>query len=301
MPDEKGMYSAPPVSPPESQLTQRILAEMVRLQAMMTNGVMALRDVVLGQTSDALRNGHSNPLSRFGAKCFSQTDEDGITLEILRRMKAERGYYAEFGVGNGLENNTLILAACGWKGFWVGGETLAFSLTKSPKFHYQKEWITRENVTGLADTGLSHFNIDRGALDVISLDLDGNDIYFVEELLSSGFSPKLFIVEYNAKFLPPVRFKIPYDPKHQWQRDDFFGASLMSFVDLFDRFGFRLVCCNAHTGGNAFFVRHEFAALFPEVPQDVRDIYVPPRYVLFHAHGHRSSPTVVQQILHGDE
>jgi hypothetical protein len=27
-----------------------------------------------------------NPLNRFGAKFFSQSDEDGITLEIIRRL-----------------------------------------------------------------------------------------------------------------------------------------------------------------------------------------------------------------------
>src|SRR5437016_4741195 len=59
-----------------------------------------------------------NPLNRFGAKYFSQADEDGITLEIVRRLGITVGTFAELGVGNGLENNTLILLANGWRGFW---------------------------------------------------------------------------------------------------------------------------------------------------------------------------------------
>ena len=49
----------------------------------------------------------------------------GITLEILRRIGClYHGTYAEYGDGDGTENNTLFLTALGWRGFWVGGETL---------------------------------------------------------------------------------------------------------------------------------------------------------------------------------
>jgi hypothetical protein len=74
-----------------------------------------------------------NPLNHFGAKYFSQTDEDGITLEIVKRIGIACGTFAELGVGNGLENNTLILLANGWRGFWLGGEELSFNHHLNPK------------------------------------------------------------------------------------------------------------------------------------------------------------------------
>jgi hypothetical protein len=40
-------------------------------------------------------------------------------------------------------------------------------------------------------------------VDVLSVDLDGNDLYFTEALLNV-LRPKLVIVEYNAKFPPPA-------------------------------------------------------------------------------------------------
>jgi hypothetical protein len=73
-----------------------------------------------------------NPLNRFGAKHFSQADEDGITLEIIRRIGINNGSFAEFGVGNGLENNTLVLLASGWRGFWIGAQDLDFDI-RSPQ------------------------------------------------------------------------------------------------------------------------------------------------------------------------
>jgi hypothetical protein len=89
-----------------------------------------------------------------------------------------------------LENNTLILASLGWHGFWVGGEDLAVNYSSAKKFKYIKDWITLDNIVNHADKGLDLLGGKQA--DVVSLDLDGNDIYFVEELLSNNISPKLF-------------------------------------------------------------------------------------------------------------
>jgi hypothetical protein len=236
-----------------------------------------------------------NPLNAFGSKCFSQTDEDGITIEILRRIDClANGVYAEFGVGDGTENNSLILAALGWKGFWVGGGNLKINIAQSSqeRFAYLKEWITLDNIVKITQKGLAQVRAD--ALDVISLDLDGNDIYLVDALLVAGMRPKLFIVEYNAKFPPPVEFSITYDPYHHWQGDDYFGASLASYEKLFRQFGYKLVCCNAHSGANAFFVLDYYAEKFSDVPTDIRAIFIEPRYRLY---GHHGSTRTVERVL----
>ena len=81
----------------------------------------------------------TNPLNRFGAKFFSQSDEDGITLEIIRRIGLKTGTFLELGVGDGLENNTLVLLSVGWRGAWFGGETLAFDPQSNPKHLYYKQ------------------------------------------------------------------------------------------------------------------------------------------------------------------
>jgi hypothetical protein len=224
---------------------------------------------------------HPNPLTRFGGKIYSQNDEDGITFEILRRLRLERGVFAEFGVGKGLENNTLALIAAGWPGFWVGCEELA--VNPNPRnaqrlnFCYQKAWVRASNIRQLHDRGLEQIRQRR--CDVVSLDLDGNDWYFVQALLESGVCPGLFIVEYNAKFMPPIRFKIEYDDDHRWMGDDYFGASLCSFVDLFARHDYFLACCNL-TGANAFFVRGEFREAFVDVPRETERLYASAKYFL---------------------
>lgn len=256
-----------------------------------------LRELTLSHQTYLLQQNHPNPLNRFGKKCFSQTDEDGITIEILRRMgSVDHGTFAEFGVDDGTENNTLILKALGWKGFWVGGGELRFD-TNSHKDHfvYLREWITLENIIQITERG--KLSIKASEIDVISLDLDGNDFYFVERLLSKGFTPKLFIVEYNAKFPPPVKWEITYDPQHTWKADDYFGASLTSFASLFERYNFRLVCCNSHSGSNAFFIRGDFESAFSDVPRNIEDLYVAPRYYLYESYGHKPSLRTISKVF----
>jgi hypothetical protein len=257
-----------------------------------------LRDLILFEETRKAQQAHPNPLNAFGKKCYSQTDEDGITLEILRRINClQNGTYAEYGVGDGTENNTLILAALGWRGFWVGGQALRPNLNegRGDKFQYLRDWITLDNLLPITKKCLKA--IDRDTIDVISLDLDGNDIHFIRSLLKSGLRPKLFLAEYNAKFPPPIEFEIAYDPNHSWKRDDYFGASLASQAKLFASFNYSLICCNTHTGANAFYIDSQYSRHFDDVPRDINEIYVGPRYTLYRHYGHAISTTTIEHIF----
>lgn len=238
---------------------------------------------------------HPNPFCRFGAFGFAQTDEDGLTLEILKRIGIEKGTFCEFGVGDGTENNTLILLAKGWRGFWVGGENISFAPPDGSRLTFLQNWILLDNIVGIYKTGCEKMGI--GEIDVACLDLDGNDYHLIEALLQAKLSPKLFIAEYNAKFLPGIPFIKPYDAAHAWQWDDYFGGSLYSFEQLFRAHGYRLVCCNAASGANAFFVKEEYFHLFPEVPAEIERIYADPFYFVPARVRHKSSPRTVLQII----
>lgn len=230
--------------------------------------------------AEALQS-HPNPVARCGAKVFSQNEEDGIIFEIVRRIGIGKGVFAEFGVGNGTENNTLALAAAEWSGFWAGGEELGFNYNPlnatKLNFYYNRQWITKSNIVSLYRNGLEKIGKDR--CDLVSLDLDGNDYHLIGELLDNVEKPSVFVVEYNAKFIPPIRFVIDYDEAHQWRGDDYFGASLQSFVDLFQRHGYFLVCCNI-TGANAFFVHERHKHQFADIPTRIEDLFGLPKYFL---------------------
>ena len=254
-----------------------------------------LYNLQLQQLYEMRKLNHPNPLVRFGSKVFSQSDEDGITLEICKRVKMEKGTFIEFGVANGMENNTLALLACGWKGEWFGGENLSFDPTHSPRLNFSKEWITRENIFKLTSDAIQR--LQNNDLDLISLDLDGNDFYFIEELLKNGVLPKVFVVESNAKFIPPIHFSIEYNPKNHWEGDDYQGASLTTLNELFLKFNYKLVCCNSATGANAFFVKNDFENEFKDVPDNIENIFVPMNYNLYNYFGHKSSLKTILRCI----
>jgi hypothetical protein len=105
-------------------------------------------------------------------------------------------------------------------------------------------------------------------------------------------------VEYNGRFIPPIRFKIDYADDHRWAGDDYFGASLASFFDLFRKHRYFLACCNV-TGTNAFFVRDEYKSVFQDIPAELEQLYASPKYFLtgLDVSGHPPSPRTVEAIF----
>ncbi|MGH8218248.1 MAG: hypothetical protein ACREUT_06750 [Steroidobacteraceae bacterium] len=95
---------------------------------------------------------------------------------------------------------------------------------------------------------------------VLSIDVDGNDYWFLEALLPTR--PHVAAVEYNAS-LGQRSITVPYDPafdrfaKHS--SGLYHGASLAALATLCSRYGMKLVAVSA-SGVNAFFVREDHPA-----------------------------------------
>lgn len=266
------------------------LQEQLRQQQISNDFLMALWMEVLPQ--------HPNPLGQFGRKVFSQTDEDGITEEILRRIGLVHGTCVEIGSGDGLENNTLSLLARGWQGVWLDARPLAFNPNCNPSILKNiREFVTAENVVELVRKGLDHFN--QTGFDLLSIDVDGNDGYLAESILLAKYNPSVVIVEINEILPPPVRFQQPYNAKYVWDKTKNSGWSLQSVADLMERFGYDCVCCNPQTGVNAFFIHSRFRPLFPEVPTELSKIFVGRAAHPFKYKDHRTSVTagLVESIL----
>jgi hypothetical protein len=234
-------------------------------------------------------------LTRNPRSHFSQSDEDGILEKILFRLgKTDSGNVIEFGVGNGNENNSLALLAKGWRGFWVGGEDLCFEIPDTKRLGFRKSWITLENVLQFANAAYEF--LETKEIDVVSFDLDGNDYCFTEKLLGGGLHPSVWISEYNAKFPVGAEWVMPYDEKHVWAGDDYYGASFTSFTELFRRHGYFPVACSIQ-GANVFFVKDEFRSQFLDVDQPLEEIYEPPAYNLCRRWGKRPSPKTLESIF----
>ena len=214
----------------------------------------------------------------FGYKVYSQNEEDGIIREIFNRIGTTNKVFVEFGIGDGLENNTVTLLFYGWRGLWIEGNSanvnkieigLANTI-KSQRLTIINSFITKENIDSLIASAIKESEID-----LISVDVDGNDYHFFESI--SCINPRVVIIEYNAKFSPPLKYCMKYNPNHSWDGTDNFGVSL-KFLELKLREkGYALVACNL-TGSNAFFVRQDLVEDKFLAPFTAEKHYQPPRY-----------------------
>lgn len=258
--------------------------------------VKTLLEFEITKKWDLWPNRSVNPITSNPKKYFSQSDEDGILEIITTRLGISIGKIIEFGVGDGTENNSLSLIAKGWESYWIGGQDLGYSFPDSPKHHFKKEWVTLENLQELTSIALNQLKASRDSLDVISLDLDGNDFHFVNALLESSLYPKIWICEYNAKFPPGSNWVMPYDKTHTWQSDDYFGASFTSFVTLFAKHKYFPVACSVQ-GCNLFFVREIDREKFLDIGLEVNQLYQPPFYYLASKWGHRKSTKTIENLF----
>ena len=216
----------------------------------------------------------------FGSKIYSQSDEDGIIREIFNRMGTTNKTFVEFGIGNGLENNTLALLFEGWQGLWIDASSKSIKkirenfniILDKKQLKLTQSFITKENINQLISAQIKSEEID-----LLSVDIDGNDYHVIEAI--TCVSPRVIVVEYNAKFTPPVLYCMDYNPTHQWDKDDCFGASLKFFEVNLDKKGYALVGCNL-SGANAFFVRKDLVNDHFLAPFTAENHYQPARYYL---------------------
>jgi hypothetical protein len=246
-----------------------------------------------------LLNSKNKFASSYAMGYFSQSDEDGITIEICKRLRIlDKGNFLEIGVGNGTENNTLVLLAHGWKGAWIGCEEVV--VNDASVLHYEKAWVTRSNIASLLNN-ISSSSLNMTKFDLVSIDTDGNDIYFFEKILEIGIQPKVVICEYNGSFPPTVDWRQKYEANHNWkvnnERSFYWGASLLAYKNLLEGHGYFLVACNPQTGVNAFFVHKSYRDLFADAPSDINDIYCKPFYLYANKFGYLKTTQYINSMI----
>ncbi len=219
-------------------------------------------------------------LNRFEAKTYSQGGEDGILVEIFRRIGTTNRFFAEFGCGDGTENNTVLLLTTGWRGLWLEADADAVrkigshyaSAIRSQRLKVAQAFVTAESIESL----FSALNVPP-ELDLLSIDIDLND-YHVWRSLSS-YRPRVVVIEYNAVFPPGVDWVVEYDPRGVWDGTSRAGASLTALERLGRQKGYQLVACNLG-GINAFFVREDLVGEHFASPFTAEHHYEPQRIPL---------------------
>lgn len=226
------------------------------------------------QYQELVRRGATLPSFReVGFRSYSQNSEDGILLYIFALIGTTNRKVVEICAGDGIECNTanlIINHHC--RGLLFDGNPInietgsAFYRGHPDTFLLppimKHAWITIENINPLIrDNGFS------GAVDLLSLDIDGMD-YWVWKAIEC-MEPRVVVLEHNSPWGAQRAVTIPYKPDfvatYQLGVPGYYGATLPAFVKLARSKGYRLVGVEA-LGFNAFFVRNEVGEdVLPEV------------------------------------
>jgi len=205
------------------------------------------------------------PLNAYERKIYSQYGEDGIIMEIFRRIGTKNKTLVEIAPGDGVECMAKnLLVNLGWRGLLVDRKEIA---VKNAKHHFKfllgeryketkiiQAWVTKENVNAILEK-----NGITGEIDLLVIDIDGNDWWVWKEI--KVIQPRVVVIEYNAFFGCKKAVTIKYNPNFVWEDApdrQYYGASLPAMTMLGKKKGYILVGGESH-GVNCFFVRKEIA------------------------------------------
>lgn len=176
-----------------------------------------------------------------------QSNESQIIAELAKNAPRT---FVEFGF-HPIEFNCASLARdSNWRGLLIDGSARQVADARalfSDRIKIVEAFLTLENL----DFIKSHF----AQIGVLSIDVDGNDYWFLEKLIAT--SPTVICVEYNATFGPET-ITVPYDPafdRHEKHPSGWYhGASLAALAKLAAAHGYGLAAVS-DAGGNAFFTK----------------------------------------------
>lgn len=177
---------------------------------------------------------------------YSQNGEEGLILEVLKRLKIETGNCVEIGGNNGKWlSNTALLIDKGWTGKFVEAD---FDLWQdccnnwkgNDKVKAVCSFVSADNANAFIDTDC----------DVLSIDVDGKDYEIFKAMEAK---PKIVIVEIDSS-IPPDQDRFNSEG----------GSGYLPMVQLGIEKGYFLLC---HTG-NLVFVDKQYKKLFPEIKGD---------------------------------
>jgi hypothetical protein len=211
-------------------------------------------------------------LKDVGFRVYSQFEEDGILLYIFSIIGTTNKRVVEICASNGVEcMATNLIINHGWNGLLFDGDKKNvedgikfFTSNDSTWLHppiFKEAWLTCENINELIKE--SDFV---GEIDLLSLDIDGNDYYIMEAI--NVIKPRVIICETLNVIPSDLALTIPYKSDFSRQESlhpDFMSVSLLAMKKMLNKKGYRLI--GSHRFGfNAIFMLNGVGTeYFPEV------------------------------------
>ena len=172
--------------------------------------------------------------------------EDRVILAILENIGTDSKYAVEFGAVDGITASTIrLFLNNGWNGLQMERKIRMIGPYYS---EIKEEHTTAENINDL----FQKYDVPCN-LDVLSIDVDGND-YWIWNSLDAKYTPRVVIIECNCSFDWQESKAIRYDPAYRKSNEEFtnyWGATPMAMLRLGKSKGYSLLYIKNR---NAYFV-----------------------------------------------
>jgi hypothetical protein len=205
-------------------------------------------------------------LKKYKKNIFSQNGEDGILLEILKRLNLlnkKNNWCCEFGAWDGKHgSNTFnLIKKYDFNAVYIEGDKQKFLLLKKLKKKYLKivcfnKYIShKKNSPNLLDKVLLRTKIKKN-FEILSIDIDSYDLAVWETV--KKYNPIIVIIEINSGLKPGI-----YQTHSRLNQ----GNSFSSTLNVAKKKGYNLV---THTG-NCIFIRKSLS----------KKIHLPDEYIKY--------------------
>jgi hypothetical protein len=194
-------------------------------------------------------------------KKYSQSHEEAYLLHIFSNLKIENGFLVELGAWDGYHlSNTRYFIENGWDAILIDGDNRGNNEVK-------QHFIDAENVISI----FKKYSTPK-EFDFLCIDLDGNDIYILEKILTE-FSPKVIVAEFNPYFKKGDSKTITYDPNHTWNNDTYYGFSFTAGEKIAKKYGY--ICIFQNDDLNMYFVKDSLidGLYVPEIKYNEGSLY----------------------------
>jgi len=204
---------------------------------------------------------------------FSHANEQQILAKYIEELlpKDQPRTVVDIGAGNGVRwSNSYALLLAGWKALGIEADSQKYALLsrvyrKFPLARASQSRAEPDNIASL----LQNSGIENN-FGVLCLDIDGNDYWVLEAILSS-FRPGLVVTEINENIPPPLRFVVKFDRDFQL-RYHFYGYSIAALEDLCEKHDYGILTLEYN---NAFLAPREIgAARFSDADSAYREGYL---------------------------
>lgn len=191
-------------------------------------------------------------LSNYKKNIFSQFGEDGIIEKIFEIVPIKSKTCVEFGAWDGiwLSNTANLWKNKGWKAVLIESNLEKYKEIFTNSINHDvlaiNSTVGFNNETDSIDYLLKNNNIN--SVDLISIDIDGNEYYVLENLI---LKPTVLIIEYNPT--------IPYWIDCYQKPNEYFGASVAALNRIAESKGYSLISA---TETNLFFIDNQYYYLF---------------------------------------